>query len=167
MENKNLNNKSIKEPTDEKKKQLLSHLLYQIGMMRRCFYRCLESSFHFQVPNQVDEDLMVAFLTNIRTLHKFFIKPGIKYIEAHAGDYISGWKVEDDEMNRWYNQINSYLSHLDYERVKGEKGYEIYQITKLYTYFRELIIKFIDQLNKYFITQELLNLSEQLKREKG
>jgi len=149
------------------KKQFLGHLVYQIGMMRRCFYRCVESSFHFQNKNEVDEDLMVAFLTHIKALHKFFIKRGSNKDEAYVSDYIDNWKIENSEMDKWYRQINSYFSHLDYERVTGKRGYELYQIGNFYTYFRELIIEFIDKLPENFIIKELSELSEQLKREIG
>ncbi len=152
---------------DNTKKELLGHFIYQVGMMRRCFYRTMESSFMLSnSEDRFDEDLMVAFLVHIRVFYEFFIKPN--GIESHAKDYIPEWKVNDLEMDKLYQQINSYLHHLDYERVIGKRGgWEHYKILKLYTYFRNLIINFITKLPPNFTTPELTKLSETLKKEIG
>jgi len=156
----------MNEKSEDIKKDLIGHFVYQVNMMRRCFYRAMKSSFFTPDQNSVDEDLMVAFLVHIRVFYYFFFGSNNKD-EAYARDYILDWKIENPEMKRWCQQINSYLSHLDYERAKGERGYKPYQILKLYTYFRTLLIDFTDRLPKEFITPELAKQSEILKKEIG
>ncbi|MCK4553081.1 hypothetical protein KAT80_02670 [Candidatus Pacearchaeota archaeon] len=131
----------MEEIDDDSKKELLGHFIYQVGMMKRCFYRCIGSSFLISDSNGgMDEDLMVAFLVHIRVFYKFFIQQGEKGIEAHASDYIDGWEIDNPKMREGYKQINSYLSHLDYERVKTEvlelydKGVSIRGISEIVFY---------------------------------
>lgn len=151
-----------KDISENTKKELLNSLIYQAGMMRRCFYRCIKSSSQFPDSNGgVDEDLMVAFLVHVRVFYYFFFDSRNKN-EAYAGDYLN-WKINDSEMEKWCKQINRYLLHLDSKRPEGE--YRPYNIIYFYIYFRRLIIDFINKLPKKFITSELTELSEELKKE--
>lgn len=152
----------IKIRTEIELKSLLEDFSYQVGMMRRCFYRYIESSFYFEGKGG-DEDFMVAFLTHIRALYYFFLGSNHKD-EVYAGDYVE-WNESNSEMDSWREQINVFLLHLDYKRNEREK-YKPYEILNLYTTFRGYIIKFIDKISKTeYITPKLKELGDSLKRE--
>jgi len=145
-----------KEITSKIKKNFLGHFEYEIrnimyGMVR---LRCSNGRF----PTIV----YVGILTYLRNLYEFFYRDG-NGDKAHAKHYISNWENKKPfvALKKWNIQMNTHLSHLSYTRVDGT--YKPYPLDELYNHYVELIMDFLNGLEKEYMTPTLKKLLGDLK----
>jgi len=102
----------------------------------------------------------VAFFTHMRVMHEFFYKKDAR--DFHIKDFLPEWdKKVTPEVNKWYENMCVYCSHLGKDRWGGEPCFSITK--EFYEHYRNLIIEFLDGLESD-IPPKLEKIREEIKK---
>ena len=150
--------------TDKIMKDLLDvDFYYEATCLRECLNYIKINIRGDKVPDFI----LVSFLIHLRNLYEFFYGSPNNSRYAHAGNYNPNWiKIEAPkgfEFGEWYNKLSTFLVHLSYKR--RTLSHKKYPIFGFYPHFRELIIKFLRELDPKYNTNKLKFLLRELEQE--
>jgi hypothetical protein len=170
------------EPTFQEKRDILSQIRSVLIRMKRAykihFYYInfnIREGFNFP-PIQLEhgdiayDDNLYAFYAHVRVFNNIFTNcEKYRWQEVQARDFVSWVSIEKEtyykkEIKSSIGQINSYLSHLDYNVVRSS-GYDLHNqiiINKIYKYFINVLTKFVDKLDNINYKKEKEEIKEVL-----
>lgn len=179
------NNDCNYNPSLEEKKNALGQIRDELIRMKRAYiihkFYCENGLPYYMkiLPYIIEvkyDDNLYAFFVHIRAFDNFFTytKRMKNEKDMLVRDYVSFHNIKEEEyyiknIRPKIKQINSYISHLDYERVIGdkleEKKYELNDfkiVNILYIYFMTLVEEFVNELDDLKYKKEKIELKKAL-----